>query len=203
VVNNIKYNLLNAPCAINGIISFRSRCRFAKSDLQKGYAKAKLIDGKQRETIMKYWKPFLNNYFANRAFDIKWFDIYNFTNRNGYRIERYIPDGYYYSIVDPFLTNVVASSLMDDKNLYNLYFPDANQPRAIIHKINGLFLDENYHIISENDAINKCIINNVIIKPSVSTVQGKGIVTYNKHDDVEILKRVLKSSENIVVQEFI
>ena len=87
---------------------------------------------------MKYWKPFLNNYFANRAFDIKWFDIYNFTNRHGYRIERYIPDGYYYSIVDPFLTNVMASSVMDDKNLYNLYFPDANQPRTIIHKINIL-----------------------------------------------------------------
>ena len=202
MIKRIKSYIANIPHKYVKLLSYRTRYKFAKSDLAKAQ-NAKPINKEQKNQIQNYWKPFLNNYLQKKAFDIKWFDVYNYTNRFGYKIERYIPDGYYYSIVDPYLTNVMASYVMDDKNLYDLYFPEANKPKTIVHKINGIFLDDNYNIISENEAVNKCIQCTVIIKPSVATVQGKGIVAWKKDNDIEELKKALRSTDNLVIQEFI
>lgn len=202
MIKRIKIYIAGLPHKYVKLLSYRTRYKFAKSDLAKAQ-NAKPINKEQKDQIQNYWKPFLNNYLQKKAFDIKWFDVYNYTNRFGYKIERYIPDGYYYSIVDPYLTNVMASYVMDDKNLYDLYFPEANKPKTIVHKINGIFLDDNYNIISENEAVNKCIQYNVIIKPSVATVQGKGIVAWKKDNDIEELKKALRSTDNLVIQEFI
>lgn len=202
MIKRIKSYIANIPHKYIELLSYRARYKFAKSDLAKT-SNVKPITKEQKKIIQNYWKPFLNNSLQEKAFDIKWFDVYNYTNKFGYKLERYIPDSFYYSIVDPYLTNVTASYVMDDKNLYDLYFPDANKPKTIIHKINRIFLDDNYNIISENEAVNKCIQYNVIVKPSVSTVQGKGIVAWKKDNDIEELKKALKSVDNLVVQEFI
>lgn len=202
MIKRIKSWFASLPHKYVKIASYRARYKFGKTDLQK-IQNVKVINKEQKEIIKSYWKPFLNNYFAKKAFDVKWFDVYNYTNLFGYKLERYIPDGYYYSVVDPYLTNVMESYVMDDKNMYDLYFPDVKRPQTILHKIDGIFLDENYNIISEEEAVNKCTRNGeIIIKPSVATVQGKGIEIW-KNNSVDNLKTMLESSSNCIVQEFI
>lgn len=203
MLNKIKKIITNFPYNFAKKISITQRRNFAKSDLNKT-SNSKPIDQHQKATILKYWKPFLNNKQHRKAFDIKWFDVYNYTNRFGYKIERYIPDGFYYSVVDPFLTNINDAHVIDDKNLYDLYFPDVNQPKTIIHKINNVFLDQKYNIIEEKEAINQCICQNIIIKPAVQTEAGQGIVVWKQEkDSIEELKKNLSNSDNFIVQEFI
>lgn len=186
-------------------MSYRSRIKFAFSDLAKALPNVKPIDNKQKDTILNYWRPFLKNKKIKKAFDIRWFDVYNRTNKFEYKLEKYIPDGVYYAIVDSFFSKEMESYVMDDKNLYNLYFPDVKQPKTILHKIDGTFLDTEYNIISKEEVINRCIQNgNIIIKPSVATVQGKGIGIWKKNNNsIDELNTLLESSNNLIIQELI
>lgn len=203
MISRIKNFIVTSLHHIYLFISCLSRIKFAHSDMTKSLSNAKPLEEKQKDSIRAYWKPFLNNYLQKKAFDVRWFDVYNHTNRFGYKIERYIPDGYYYGIVDHFLTDEKASKVVDDKNFYDLYFPDVKQPQTIARKVAGTFLDKDYNIITIDEVLNLCIDVNVIIKPSVETVQGKGIVVWKQNDSLENLKEALTQSNNFIIQEFI
>ena len=65
---------------------------------------------------------------------------------------------------------------MNDKNYYSLLFPDVKQPDIVVRKINGIYYDTSYHMLSEDDAMKLCgRVNKLIIKPTNETGGSRGI----------------------------
>lgn len=182
-----------------------SRYTFGEKELQKSSPQASPITEIQKKEIMDFWQPYLFNKYAKKSFDIRWFDVYNKTNVFGFDLKNYIPDGYYYRIVDPFFSDVAKSKVIDDKNLYDLYFQGAPQPETIGRKIDGLCLDKDYRLVSDDDLLKKCIDRGrVIVKKSVNSEAGAGVHVWDeKKSSREDLKKILAEEKNVVVQEFV
>lgn len=192
------------PRKMDDLVNYNARCNGGHSDMVKGLPNARPIDAETKKHIEKFWKPYLTTWMQKHAFDIRWYNIYNRTNVFGFDLTQYIPDGYYYAIVDKCLTNALDARLLDDKNLYDLYFSDVNQPATIVRKIKGVYMDKNYRIISEDEAVERCVANGaVIIKPSVDALGGRGIAFWREGNSKEELRNALAKAENVVVQDLI
>ena len=182
-----------------------SRIHDGERDLKAALPKAQPITKEQKETVRQFWKPYLKGLVARRSFDMRWFDVYNRTNVFGDRLECYIPDGYYYAVVDRFFNEPLRCKYMDDKNLYDLYFHDVNQAKTVCRKENGCYLDGNYAVISKAKAVAACIeAGEIILKPSVSAWVGYGIKKWvDGKDSQSVLETILDARGPFVVQQLI
>lgn len=185
--------------------NFYSRYKDGCDDLAKGLQRSEPITQSQKNEIMAFWKPYLNNRWTRKTFDIRWFDVYNKTNVFDFPLKYYIPDSFYYCIVDGFLSNEKSGKVLDDKNMYDLYFYDVKQPKTICRKVNDVFLDSAYHVITKQRAVELCVAeDNVIIKSSVDACAGRGIYKWSKHlSDSESLGCLLDKGHNYIVQQMI
>ena len=185
--------------------AFRELYAVGARDLLPKISKCQPIDSFSRQEILKFWKPYCKGFYANRSWDIRWFDIYNRTNVFGFDLRRYIPDSYYFYVIDRYLNQSQAAAALDDKNLYDLYFHDVPQPKTICRKEGDVFLDAAYNIIDENVAIRLCKdVGKVILKPSVATCAGAGISVWNADKNTEEeLHNMMTARPYFVVQEFL
>ena len=184
---------------------FKSRYNDGAADLKKGIAKGLPLTKRQKEEVLAFWEPYLKTRLSRKAFDVRWFDIYNRTNVFGFDLKYYIPDSFYYCIVDPFFSDYKAARAVDDKNMYDLLCGDVNQPRTVCRKINDVFLNDQYELIPEDEAINKCLDEDAfIIKPSVGTCSGAGIRKFSKESiEREELSKYFRAYKSFVVQEYV
>lgn len=153
------------------------------------------LDKEKELAIRKIWgRTMLNK---------KYFCLYN--TYNEVFDPRYVPDDLYYGTFDMYFNRAVESAAIDDKNFYDLYFPDALQPKTIGRIINGCYQDKNYKLIDKNEMIQKCKeAKNVVLKKTIESDGGHGITFWNISDGVERLKQLLLDvGDNIVVQEVI
>lgn len=182
-----------------------SRIHDGNSDLKGALLNARPITKEQKEMVQEFWRPYLQGFVAKKSFDIRWFDVYNRTNILGDKLELYIPDGYYYAVIDRFFNDPIRCKFMDDKNLYNLYFYDVNQAKTVCRKERDFYLDANYKIISRKEALDNCVsMGGIILKPSISAWSGSGIKKWvagsNTVSELEVL---IDSKGPFVVQELI
>lgn len=193
------------PRRLEEHMSYQSRCNGGHDDLVKALPQASPVTVEQKQRIEAFWKAYLTTWKEKKAFDLRWFDIYNRTNVFGFKLEQYIPDSYYYAIVDNCLTNTLDAPVLDDKNLYDLLFHDVNQPLTLIRKSGGVILDNQYNPISEDEALRCCVANGrVILKPSVDAMAGQGIEIWQEgRDDIKRLRQLIARTPNLVVQDFI
>ena len=185
---------------------YLSRLKDSINDLNKAYPHVKTqITKSQKVEILEFWNKYLINGFAKQSFDIRWFDVYNSIRPNQIDLKYYIPDGFYYCMVDTFMSSHNSCYIMDDKNLYDLYFPEAKRPLTIIRKEKDLLFDKNYNIISEDKAVQLCRQQDrIIIKPSIESCGGKGICYWsNEESDINDLKNILCSFDSMIVQEVV
>lgn len=182
-----------------------SRINDGRRDLNYAMQNALPVSKEQKKTICEFWRPYLKGIVAKKAFDLHWFDVYNRTNIFGNPLEWYIPDGYYYAVLDRFFNDPIRCKYVDDKNLYNLYFHDVNQAKTVCRKERGIYLDADYHIISQKKAIDLCIsAEGIILKPSVSAWAGSGIKKWvASSDSVSELETLVDSRGPFVIQELI
>ncbi|MBQ2176037.1 MAG: hypothetical protein II453_13575, partial [Alphaproteobacteria bacterium] len=151
------------------------RYNVANADLKNGIAHGNPINEAHKKEILAFWEPYLFNKYAKKSFDTRWFDIYNRTNVFGFDLKYYIPDGYYYRIVDTFFNHADKAPVLDDKNYYDLYLHDALLPTTICRKMGDVYLDSKYRLISPEDAMKLCLDQGkVIIKASVESAAGEG-----------------------------
>lgn len=199
--NNLK-NIFNSCVDPKRI---RARINDGKSDLLGALPNSNPISFEQKEDIKKFWKPYVNTFVERKSFDIRWFDVYNRTNIYEEPLKWYIPDSYFYAVVDTFFNDALRCKYMDDKNLYDLYFHDVNQAKTICRKENGDFLDNNYHIITKSKAMDLCINSGgVILKPSVEACARSGIRKWENGENGEKELEVLLNSKGpFIVQELI
>ena len=137
--------------------------------------------------------------------DYRWFDFYNYIKESPNDIEYYLPHDIYFNKIDPYFSEPFLSKVIDDKNYYDIYFFDIKRPKTIIRKINGLILDNQYNIITLDEALSLCRSeDNIIIKPSVMSEGGRGITFWNsKEDDLSVITNIISSSQNIIVSEVV
>lgn len=169
--------------------------RYANKTLK---AKSKTInfdklDKNTKKNIRKIW---------GGVPESKWFKFYH-TIGNKQNTHLYFPDSLFYKYVDSKLNNWVACQQIDDKGLYDLLFHDVNRPKTIAIQTGDLLVDDNYNIISTEELLAIC--NNydkLIIKPTISSSGGKGILFVEK-EDFKSLKKILKQYSNCIIQEVI
>ena len=151
----------------------------------------------EQKAIKEYWKDCPVNK--------DWFWYYNRTQRNHEDFDvRYMPDDLFTTYVYDYYNKLREVRAIDDKNLYDLYFPDVKQPKTIVHIIEGQYLDNNYDQISLEDAIKRCVeCGEIVCKPSVLTAGGKDIVFWGRGESESELKDLFLNMKNAVVQECI
>lgn len=159
--------------------------------------KTDYIDSSYKKEIVNYWGKYTSK------FNTIWHKYYS--SRNGIYDVRYIPDDLYYTIIDQHFNNRKYGWGVNDKNYYKLWFKDVKQPETLVRKINNILYNDDYEIISEEQAIEKCFeYEELIIKPSVETGGSKGIVFWHKSQGIEKLKYLIKhTNSNLVIQKMI
>lgn len=182
-------------------VRMRGRRRWSIKDLKTKLPQAKPVDMAVLSDCKHFWgnKLGLNSRYVN----YKWFDIYNSIEKDKSRLKYYIPDGFWYTYVDSFFTDINKAEVLDDKNFYDLYFHDVHQPRTIVRKIQGNYLDKDYNLITEESVYELCKKESeLIIKPAVNSCGGAGIKFWNNSETKDALYNAI-IGENIVVQEVV
>lgn len=201
--------IVNIKRIIKNFIQYRvyiyGRHLWSMSDLKRKHESVKTaITSDQAQNIKEFWSPYIKGFYARKSFDLKWFDIYNSLNMNNHTLEYYIPDDFYHCFVDAFYSHPKRAKVLDDKNMYDMYFSDIKQPRTIARKIKGLYMNATYKLISQDELINHCIgAENIIIKKSVDSEGGAGIVFWDKNCSINDLKKSVTAMSDFVIQEVI
>lgn len=125
---------------------------------------------------------------------------YNLSGKIDYNI---VPENLFAAILEPALNPSTELSFFGTKNIYERWFENKESfPETYFHKIDGIFYDKGFVIISDIDAYIK---ENgfdfpIILKPSRETYGGVGVkVIKNKK---ELLNNI-NSYKDLIAQEMI
>lgn len=114
---------------------------------------------------------------------------------------RFIHDGLFYSLFDPYFNNIEFATQFDNKAYYPLLFHDINQPETFAIRINGLWLDSNYCKITFQSALERCSqVGGIVIKYARGSAGGMG-VSFMKNPAIDDLSKIFNSSQlDLVIQ---
>jgi hypothetical protein len=158
-----------------------------------------VLSAQDIEKINRIWHRWLS---GDRK-RVKWFELYK-TICPEYKLEFFIPDDFYYFYVDEFFAKRKECKIIDDKNLYDLLFYDVPQPRTIVRCVDGVLMGADYQAISHEHFISLIKKEKrVIVKKSVDSEGGKGIVFYDIAKDDDSLLYDCMKTKSFVVQEVI
>lgn len=205
LLSNLKQNVKEYPERIQSLMMYNRRRKGGHYGLLQALPKSKKVSHEQMIEINEFWQPYIKTLKQRYAYDQRWFDVYNRTNVFGFELKKFIPNGYYYSIVDMALSDWHFAPKLDDKNLYDLYYSDVKQPDTIIRRINDVYLDAEFNPITAEEAVRICLKNEaLIVKPSVDSMAGAGISTWKSCNGENKLRHIiLEGKYNFVCQKFI
>lgn len=157
----------------------------------------------EKEEIDEFWSHYLAPEFRDRFVDYRYYTIFKKIKKDGQRLAYYLPDSFYSPFVDDYFTNPQQSVPVDDKNLYDLYFHDVNQPKTVFRKVDGMYMDSNYKVISLEDALKKSKDEGeVVLKVCRFSCGGHGVLFWNADvDDDSKMMSFLQGSNNIICQK--
>lgn len=177
-----------------------SRRRQANKVFKRNLPYLQPLQPDQKQEILSFWEPYRK---VNKELD--YFAFYNANCSDKSQLKYYIPDVIFHSEIDRYFTDARRCDLLDDKNLYDLYFYDVNRPRTVIRRINGEFFDGDYQRITLDQALKLCIdAQQVVSKEAMLSLGGHGVHFFDMtQDSVEELKNCLTRTDNINVQQVI
>ncbi|MFR9585845.1 MAG: sugar-transfer associated ATP-grasp domain-containing protein [Rikenellaceae bacterium] len=190
---NIKNLLLKA--IIQGRVI--SRKKYRRNQNKQRLSTSDILTKEQIDSVKKYWSPF----YKHVPID----DFKFYTTRTGVFSTKYIPDLIASAYIYTRLNDPLKAEFLDDKNYYDMFFHDIEQPKTILRRKEKCFLDSNYCMIDIERSINLCKLEgNVIIKASRASNGGHGISfwSYLEQSDEE-LREILTRHDDIVVQEVV
>lgn len=153
-------------------------------------AKALLNHGKEHvffDHIMDpLWdyKPYrhkYNPYFLKYGFQYSIMEGEYYKQMTGIESHYYIPQTFFYYFLCPFLNR---AGYKQDKNMFRKLLDARNSkvdflmPYQVIYNMGGTFYDSNGEPLSKDEAI-KLVVNypnDIIVKPTVNTTWGKGVI---------------------------
>ena len=149
------------------------------------------------EGVVPYWEKF--GYVPKRF----WFEL--FGTRDNRMDPRFMPTDFYYAEIMPYICNAQQWRGLTNKAYVEYIFSDVKQPRTVILKSEGAYLDEKRNLISEDKAVALCLERktDLFVKVSSGTSGGSGIsiikATDSTADDVRKIFRATDPS--FIVQE--
>ena len=176
-------------------VCYRKAYDLKELKIKDNLSKGKPVD---KSAIKKVWDGIYMNSI--------WSRYYNGIKREtkGEFDARYIPLDIQACFIDDWFNNTQTALAIDDKNMYDLYFHDVNMPGTVGRIVNHSFLDEKYINISIDTLIERCsLAKHVIMKPSIGSMAGHGIVFWSEEEGVEVLKKFLLEHDNYIIQELI
>lgn len=150
----------------------------------------------QNRQISEVWKDL--------KFKKEWIPFYN-SFHDGFN-PFFVPNDLYYPFIDAFYTNTASSKFIDDKNLYDLIFKDANMPITIARKMeSGIMLNNAYEIVSEKEVVGLCseIDGPLVVKISVNSCGGAGVFILQPEEIGTKLIDILNENSNVIVQKYV
>jgi hypothetical protein len=176
------------------------RRRNANRELRAFRKRSTPLTAEQKRDILSFWDQ-----YRNVRKEMDWFAFYNTVCENKELLKYYIPDTIYYAEIDTFFTDVRRSECLDDKNLYDIYFPDIKRPLTIFRKMNGEYFDENYHVISLDQALERCQqAGKVIAKEALMSGGGFGVKFFDfSTTPADKFTEWLGKNDNVIIQEVV
>ena len=178
----------------------RSRRKFASEDLKRKDDVRKCLNYDEWKEVVDFWKP-----YYNVSKEKKWYEFYHGIDDSVSNLKYYIPDSIYYMYVDLFFSHARKAMVVDDKNLYDLFFYDVRMPNTILRKNDGVYLNKSYDVISEEQAIQMVKVNNVVIskQPTLSE-GGHGVLFWDfQKDSLDHFYEWLHDNPNTIIQEVV
>ncbi len=168
-----------------------------RADMKKKIAGGSIslvdLSDTEKEHINSYWKAY------GIKPDLKTYQWYK--SVTGLCDPRFIPEDVYVNYIMHITNNDARCRGVNDKNLFHILFHDAHMPEALIHCINGVLLDMNFKVISEDEAVSLVEgEKKIVIKPSVDSAQGKNVLCINSD---ELVAHMHKFGKDFVVQKII
>ncbi len=178
-------------------------CLLAFEANNDGRARAKKLkknpslDKEYRSVVLPYWK----------AFGIKpkkhWFRIY--CDRAEHIAPEYIPDDIWFHKIIPHFNTLLFAQALQDKNQHGLLVPGVKRPKTIVKNIAGVFYDDDYTLLTEDEAVSRCLnAGRFLVKPAVGSGKGHDIRFYNGSDlDAAAVKALFAKygNRNFMIQE--
>lgn len=151
----------------------------------------KPLTRQQKKEIIDYWKK---NF--NKRPKLYWHQYYY--SMNGEFSVKYIPNDLYFGRMQFAFYNTSINRAYDDKNLYDIFFTHANQPKIILKCANGHFFKDN-KLITKQKAIELCAnIPEAIIKPTFLSAGGANVRFFSSKDGIDT--RVNKPVKDVFAQ---
>ncbi len=99
------------------------------------------------------------------------------------------------------LNNFQLKYGFSEKNYFDMMFPDIPMPKTILHNVNGIYLDDQYRPLSQENAM-KVMQNydKLIVKPSIENGCGRGVELYTSERYTSIQKDF---KHDFIVQELL
>lgn len=145
------------------------------------------ISEEQAKEIKAFWSKKLM--WHDGLLNMKYFDVYNAVEADKSKLKYYVPDSFFYAFVDEYFTNPQRSTALDDKNYYDMYFPEVNRPKTLARKMDDVFLDDMYQPMGVYEFIDMCKEHKeVIVKSAIGSWGGHGVMFWDaEKDSVETL----------------
>lgn len=159
---------------------------------------SKKFQKEYRQEILPYWKQ-----FGHKPSKV-WYQLW--CAKTGVADPRYIPDSLWYSHIVPYYSNTRFRRPFEDKCYHGVWFADCKRPQTVAMNIAGVFYDQDYKIISLEDALEKCIRHGrFLIKPSIDSGEGRLISFFDRGNATRenILAAFSEFKANFVIQEVI
>lgn len=165
-----------------------------------------VLTPEQEEEIKIYWKE-----NAGISIDTRWHRLYQ--SYMGVYEKKYFPEILYSTKVEPIISPAKYHGILSDKGLLKTIFQGDSfyrLPYTHIYNSNGIIIDDKYTVLSNDEALKRfenC--GKVIIKPTVNTSSGIGVMMLEMHNGVDertgkSAYEIIKSyNKDYIVQEYV
>ena len=174
--------------------AYRKKARIRLKKVHGGYDCRK----EYQEKVLPYWKRF------GQKPNIIWWRL--LADETKVVDPRYIPDDMWFEHILPYYSNTTFRRCGEDKCYHGIWFPDAKRPYTVVANIAGVFYDDQYHIITEQEAVKRCMeYQKFLVKPSIDSGEGRLIQFFDPETlSEEKLKETFRTfGSNFLAQEII
>lgn len=163
--------------------------------MKKNNIKIRKLSGKQKKEVDSIYGKYKRKFYGQ--YDYLTHELYY--SATGQFNPYVLPESLYRTKLVYFMNKRTVSKGWADKNYFEAFHPNAKFPEAIVHNVEGKWMDPSYNLISK-EQVSEILQNssNVIVKSSLDSFQGKGVAFFEKTNIDELVKNYKK---NFIVQK--
>ncbi len=172
--------------------ALRSRVKKMKDRRRQEIANKYILTKEQEKQIDKLY---LSTYGKKIPYD--WHKFYSAYTKN-FDVN-YIPELIFLPIIEKKFNNQKYVSAFSDKNLLPFYvsgLENVKTPKIFLSSANGFYRDENYNLITKDQAINLLSNLRCFGKPTVDSNSGNMCAVYNFENGIDIISK--KTVEQVI-----